>query len=136
MIDKQEFYYGVALLRIINCDFFDEIKKDKYGFLIRKNRYVFIKYSTKSQTPWRFHFTESEIVYIKKMRTQHKVFIALVCGGDGICALDWVTASNLMGNDTGWISAARKHGHQYSVAGSDKKMKAKISLKEWPNIII
>ena len=58
----------------------------------------------------------------------------MICGGDGVCGLNFSKVEELVGEDFEWISVARKFGALYSVAGNNGKLKRKISIKEWPGI--
>lgn len=134
-MDKQEFYHGAVILKLISECNIDGIKKIDGGYIVDNSAFIFIKYSTKSRTPWRFSFSNAEIKYIKSFQDRFKIFVVLICGGDGICAIKWKAADFLLGNIAGWISATRKFGQQYSVAGSKNKLKRKVSFREWPEII-
>lgn len=48
----------------------------------------------------------------------HRLILGFVCGGDGVCAIDWAQGSELLGTSSGWIAAARKHNQSYRVWGT------------------
>lgn len=97
--------------------------------------FVFLKYTTKSRSPWRFSFSDDEVQRLNLLAGQfQKIIIAMICGGDGICSVLWRDASNFLGN-AGWISARRKFNEQYAVAGQVGQLHGKVSLNEWPSIV-
>jgi len=137
MIDKQEFYYGSALIRAINSHKCSNVKRFGIGYLINDKSAVLIKYSTKVKSPWRFVISNEEInFFIEPMKNGLRCVIALVCGGDGVCAIDWTEASILLGNATPWLSAKRNFNEQYAVAGPNGKLCHKVPLQDWPEIVI
>ncbi len=136
MIDKREFYHGVAIVRLLEDERCQRVQKRDCGYDVNGEVFIFPKYSTKSRSPWRFSFSKDDTEKLNSLASSFgKIVIVLVCGGDGICAVLWREAVNLLGNDAGWISAKRNFNEQYGVAGSQGKMKRKISLRDWPSII-
>jgi len=136
MIDKREFYHGVAIIRLLEDERCQMVQKRDCGYDVNGEVFIFPKYSTKSRSPWRFSFSKDDAERLNSLaRSFAKIVIVLVCGGDGICAIPWREAVDLLGNDAGWISAKRNFNEQYGVAGPRGKMKRKISLRDWPSII-
>jgi len=112
------------------------VRKDEPGYIVNNEVFVFIKYSTKTRSPWMFTFRQDEVEQLNTRATSFgDIIIVLVCGGDGICAVSWCNASHLLGNKAGWISARRKFNEQYTVAGQAGQLHGKVSLREWPSII-
>ncbi len=133
MIDKQEFYHGVAIIRLLEDERCQKVKKHDFGYTINDDVFVFLKYSTKSRSPWRFSFRHDEVEQLNSLANSfRKIIVALVCGGDGICAVSWQEAAEIMGNEEGWISAKRNFNKQYGVAGPKGRLNGKVSLCEWP----
>jgi hypothetical protein len=136
MIDKREFYHGVAIVRLLEDERCQNIKKRDFGYHVNDEIFIFPKYSTKSRSPWRFSFSKDDAERLNSLAGSfEKIVIVLICGGDGICTIDWREAADLLGNDAGWISAKRNFNEQYGVAGPLGKMNRKVSLREWPSII-
>ena len=136
MIDKQEFYHGVAIIRLLEDGHCQKVRKHDFGYTVNDEVFVFLKYSTKSRSPWRFTFRSDEVERLNSLASSfRRIALALICGGDGICAISWRKAVELLGNDAGWISARRNFNEQYGVAGPNGKLDGKISLREWPLII-
>src|SRR3972149_3125279 len=118
MIPKQEFYHGVAIIRLLDDKRCKTVHKDELGYIVNDRVFVFVKYTTRTRPPWRFTFRQDEVEQLNSRATSFgDIVIVLVCGGDGICAVSWYNASRLLGNKAGWISAKRKFNEQYSVAG-------------------
>lgn len=136
MIDKREFYHGVAIVRLLEDERCQRVRKRDFGYDVNGETLIFPKYSTKSRSPWRFSFSKDDAERLNSLASSfRKIVIVLVCGGDGICAIPWREAADLLGNEAGWVSAKRNFNEQYGVAGPRGKMNRKVSLRDWPSII-
>jgi hypothetical protein len=135
MIAKKEFYHGVAIIRLLENKRCQTVRKDDLGYIVNDKIFVFIKYTTKNRSPWRFTFGQDEVEQLNSRATSFRdIVVVLVCGGDGICAVSWCNACRLLGNNAGWISTRRKFNEQYAVAGQADQLHGKVSLNEWPLI--
>ncbi len=136
MIAKWEFYHGAVMIRLLEDKRCQTVRKDELGYIVNDRVFVFVKYTTKTRSPWRFTFGQSEIQQLDCRATSFRnIIIVLVCGGDGICAVSWCNAYRLLGNKAGWLSARRKFNEQYAVAGQAGQLHGKVSLSEWPLIV-
>ena len=136
MIEKQEFYHGAALIRLLEDSRCRSVEKYERGYLVNDKTFVFLKYTTKSRTPWRFSFGEAEIRDLEATeKSGALVAVALVCAGDGICALTFAQFQTVLGNDGSWIATRRKFHECYAVSGSAGILKEKIPLSSWPGIV-
>lgn len=136
MIDKQEFYHGAAVVRLFEDQRCKNIKKHNFGYIVNDEIFIFLKYRTKSHTPWSFGFDNNDISRINSLVNSFKrIVVGLVCGGDGICPILWQDAEKILGNNPGSICVRRKFNEQYGVKGSVEAIKGKISLQEWPTIV-
>jgi hypothetical protein len=136
MIEKLEFYHGAALVRLIEDPRCETITKHECGYLVNESRIVMIKYSTKGHSPWGFTFSTDDITRIERAEAEsHGAVVALVCGGDGICALLWMDLENLLSNAPGRIGAKRGFAGCYAVSGPVGKMKRKVAMNRWPAIV-
>lgn len=135
MIDKQEFYRGAAIMRLIADGRAAAIRAQGGGFVIDDESYVLIKFSTKSSSPWRFTFTDIELRQIDEERESRVVFLALVCGGDGICAIPWDVLEPILGEGRLWVSCSRRFHERYVVAGATGALKNRVPHNRWPSII-
>jgi hypothetical protein len=136
MIDKQEFYHGAAILRVVDDARCRSVNKSGVGFLVNEDAFVYLKYRTKSRTPWTFQFGSDEVAHLNSANARFpKTVIAFICGGDGICGLRWLQARELLASGAGSISCSRKFSEQYGVSGPNGSLKGKVSLQQWPSIV-
>ena len=135
MIDKQEFYHGVAIIRLLGDVRCRRVQKCDFGYTVNDDVFLFPKYTTKSRSPWRFNFSDEDVKRLNHFANSFsKMIIALICGGDGICAIPWKDCEIILGRKAGWVSARRSFHEQYTVAGSAGALKGKVSLRQWPVI--
>jgi hypothetical protein len=134
MLDKSAYYHGAAVIPILEDARCRSIRKlGTLGYVVNDDIFLFIKYTTKERTPWRFTFDQEDIDRCAKVNAEYRrLVLGLVCGSDGVCAVDSEQARELLGATPGWIAAARKHNHSYSVWGSNGELKRKVSLGKWP----
>lgn len=136
MIDKQEYYHGVAIIRLLEDKQFNTIARHACGYVINGEVLTLLKYSTKARSPWRFTFTLDEMVNIETLiKKNEKIIIALICGGDGVCAIHAKELYSILGDNPGWISVKRNFNEQYGVAGPNGHLERKVSFQRWPSII-
>jgi hypothetical protein len=136
MIEKQEYYHGAALYRLIGDSLFMNVKKAGAGYIINENVYLLIKYTTKHRSPWRFTFNQEDINEIMtNLDLSKRVLIVFVNGGDGISALTGDELNNILGGKPGWVSMSRRYYKQYTVAGSMNSLKKKCPLNRWPTLV-
>lgn len=136
MIDKQEFYHGVAVVRLLEDGRCQKVRGHDFGYIVNDEAFIFPKYSTKSRSPWTFSFSRDEIERVNLLATSFKaIILALICGGDGICAISWRETESILGNNPGWISVRRKFNEQYGVAGPRGTLRKKVSLRQYPSIV-
>jgi hypothetical protein len=67
MIDKQEYYHGAAIIRLLEDGRFNTITKHACGYIINVEVLTLLKYTTKARSPWRFTFTLDEMVNIETL---------------------------------------------------------------------
>jgi hypothetical protein len=136
MIEKLEFYHGAALVRVIEDPRCQTIVKHPVGYRVNTNRILAIKYSTKARSPWGFTFSGEDIARLDAATTEFgDCLIALVCGGDGICALSWKVATALLSESPGRIAAKRGFAGCYAVNGPAGELKRKVAMNRWPAIV-
>lgn|SRR3990172_3471739 len=136
MIDKQEYYHGAAIVRLLEDGRYKTVIKHSLGYMINGEVIVLVKYSTKNRSPWRFTFTLDEMVSVEILGKQNtRMAIALICGGDGICAITVGELRSIMGDNPGWIAAKRNYNEQYGVSGPSGKLERKIGFQRWPSIV-
>jgi hypothetical protein len=136
MIEKLEFYHGAALVRVIEDPRCETIAKHTCGYRVNNGRILAIKYSTRAHSPWGFTFSGDDISRFNAAKAEFgDCLIALVCGGDGICALSWSLVATLLANSPGRIAAKRGFAGCYAVSGPAGALKGKIAMNRWPAIV-
>ena len=106
------------------------------GYVANDETFIFLKYTTKSRSPWVFNFDQEDVDRCFKMANEFKRLVfGFICGGDGVCSVNWHEAKQLLGGKPGRIVAARKHNHSYSVWGTVGELKRKVSVNRWPAIM-
>lgn len=135
MIDKQEYYHGAALMRLLDDKRCHEVRRLDVGYGVNGHSLVFLKYSTKGRSPWRFNFSADERRRLAARAEYLRVTLALICGGDGICAMTLAEAEVLMGRDAGWLAVRRRFHERYGVSGQAGKLPRKVPRHRWPEIV-
>lgn len=123
--------YAKALLPLLNhekCVKLEPIRGQRASYLINNDRLIALKqgrtWKQKHGTAWNFVFTPSLKEFLVQESTANKrVFLFLVCGSMGVCAIKWSDGVRLMGEDAGrrqsWIRITCK-GMKYTLTGSNK----------------
>jgi hypothetical protein len=100
-INEYEFYNGVVLNRLIrkgkalNIDIFPS--KSANSFVINDKVGIYIKYSRKVTSPWRFTFKKVHQDEMKIMsELLNKLYLILVCYDDGIVCLEYSEIKNIL----------------------------------------
>ena len=136
MIEKREFYHGAALLRAIEDERMRTLRPHEAGYVINDSCFVLVKYSTKTTSPWGFAVSSDDFKELAKWQVGHgTAFLALVCGGDGVCAARWDLAESLLGVAPGWLSCRRKFHERYALSGPRGDAARKIPHGRWPGIL-
>lgn len=141
MIKEFEFYHGLVFARILHATQKPiSIKTfpspDNASYVLNDKVGIYIKYSTKRLSPWRFSFQKRHQDEISEMKNNiGEVFLLLVCNDNGIVALSFEELKQIL-NETHeqveWISAARGKREMFAVKGSDGKLEFKIGKKDFP----
>jgi len=137
MLDKSGYYHGAAIIRLMDDARCLAVKKRGFlGYVVNNENFVFLKYTTKTRSPWGFTFNQEDVDRCFKMEQEYKnVVLGLICGGDGVCALHLSEAKELLGGKPGRIAAGRKHNQSYAVWGTEGEWKRKIPLGRWPLLL-
>lgn len=140
MIKEYEFYHGVVFSKLVSNSndniIIKSFRSNSNGFYVLNNDIgIYIKYSTKRLTPWRFSFQKIHQDEISQMKNElQNVFILLVCGEDGIVTLSFSelkTILNEIHEEVEWISASRTPNKEYTIKGSDGTLKQKIGKNDF-----
>ena len=138
-----EFFHGLALCKLIHFNKIHSIKlyltKSNSSYVLNGDIGVFIKYSTKRLSPWRFSFLKEHQDEIRQMKEKlMRVFVLLVCNTDGVVCLEYGEMKKILDEEheeIEWISASRKRREHYVVNGSDGKLKFRIGPGDFPKKI-
>lgn len=145
MIKEYEYLHGVVFNRLCNVTTIPinirPFKPEGYSsYIINDSAGLFIKYSSKRLSPWRFTFQKSHQVEISEMQKRYsEVFIALVCNLDGVVVLNHSELKLILDDDhkdSEWMSVSRTRNKMYTVAASDGKLGFKISKTSCPDKIV
>ena len=139
-----EFFHGVVFSRIIHgsrCPVtirpFQSASNSSY--ILNESIGIYIKYSSKRMTPWRFTFTKDHQDEIGLMKSVCKsVFLVLVCNDDGIVCLSYPELRQILDDQHApieWISATRQKRKMYAVKGSDGELDFKVGQSAFPERI-
>lgn len=141
MIKEFEFYHGIIFSRILHATQKEVLIKlyptpDNASYVLNDKVGIYIKYSTKRLSPWRFSFQKRHQDEILEMKNKiGEVFLLLVCNDDGVVALSFNEVKQILNEsyeEVEWISATRGKRQMYSVKGSDGKLKFKIGNDDFP----
>lgn len=140
MISEFEFFHGAVLARMLHSTqqaitVTPYSQSDNASYVINSNTGIYIKYSSKRLSPWRFSFQSRHYEMIAVMRRDlGEVFVVLVCNDDGAVVLTFEEFQQVVKSDGGsgqWISAARNRRQKYLIKGSDGKLSFKIGKDEF-----
>lgn len=134
-LEKQDFYHGCAIIQLLDDTRLNLLKKHKHGYLAN-DAFIFLKYSTRNRDPWQFTFSVDDLKHLHMVVPFHRnMLVAMICGGDGICATNWSNIESLVGANAGQVIVRRKFGGQYDLHGSRSDMQRKIPRNDWPDIV-
>ena len=140
MVSEFEFFHGAVLARMLHSiqqtmTVAPYSESDNASYVINSSKGIYIKYSTKRLSPWRFSFQKRHHEMIVDMRRDlGEVFVVLVCNDDGAVVLTFDEFQQVVKSDGGggqWISAARNRRQMYLINGSDGKLAFKIGKDEF-----
>lgn len=144
MIYTYDYYHGSAINRLLDTG--KSIKLMNFpsdtnsSYTLNDKIGLFLKYSEKRISPWRFNFNKSHQQELNHMKDLHKkVYVIFVCSDDGFTCLSWSELKKLLDEnieDGEWIYIKRMRREKYTVTGSDGKLKYKIGKNDYPNKII
>lgn len=143
MLAEQSSYIGSALFELIEAASFPIAISKRPS--ISRAAYVLdgiagsvglhTKHSTLRTSPWGFTYTaehKNEIAVFES-EVDH-VFAVLVCGQNGIVALDQDDLRKLINLESKaqeWVRAIRPSGKRFRIRGSQNDLDRKIGAKDW-----
>jgi|TARA_B100002052_G_C15810409_1_gene565602 hypothetical protein len=149
-INEYQFFNGVVLNNLVRNELNKlnkPIKLDVFpssgnnAFTINDKKVgIYIKYSKKIISPWRFTFLKEHQDEFKIMNELcENAFLILVCNKDGIASIKYKDIKKVLDEhheEAEWISASRLKRQSYAIKGSDGKLKFKINLRDFPRDIV
>ena len=73
MLDKFEYYHGAALVRLMEDERCRAVKKrGLLGYVVNDETFVFLKYTTRTRSPWGFAFDQEDVDRCFKMEQEYK----------------------------------------------------------------
>lgn len=145
MIKKFEFYHGAFLTRLIHSSgnpvaILPFPTSSNASYILNNSTGIYIKHSLKRLTPWRFTMKKEHWVEILQMKSRlHEIFLVLVCGDDGIVALDSSELEKILDKPhkfVEWISVARNRRKEYVIKGSGGELDYKVSKHDFSRKIL
>ena len=136
-IKKQEFYEGAALHLLIRTGRITSICYEAPFFLLNNLLLVYLKYSTRSRSPWGFTFAPEEQVLLQNKALAFKTVVGLICGADGVaaCSYDAYRSVAAPRRSSVHIACYRQHGEHYEVKGPDGTLDGKVAPSDWQRML-
>jgi hypothetical protein len=145
MIKEFEFFHGVVFTKLIHSSI-GTVSITRYptegnsSYIINEKIGLYVKYSAKRMSPWRFSMQKEHQDELLSMKNQlMEVFLLLVCGKDGIVTLSFEEVKQILNDahgDVEWISASRNPRKEYTIKGSDGKLSRKVGKTDFPSKIV
>lgn len=137
MVDEYQKFHGVVFSELMENSekpiIFESLKGyyENSAYAVNNNIGLYIKYSTKRLSPWRFSFQKKHQDTISELKQHYdNVVLALVCGDDGIVGLSFDQLKQVLDENhepIEWISVKRPKRANYRVAGTDGKLELTIT---------
>jgi hypothetical protein len=140
MISEFEFFHGAVFARMLHSgqavlSIKPYSESDNAAYVVNDSKAVYIKYSTKRLSPWRFSFQPRHHEMILEMKgNMGEVFICLVCNDDGVVVLSFDEFQEVVKADGGaveWLSAARNKRQMYLVKGPLGRLTFKVGKDDF-----
>jgi hypothetical protein len=144
MIKEFEFFHGLVFARILHGTKRSLSVKpfqaeSNASYVVNDSIGIYIKYTSKRMTPWRFTFMKDHQEEIDLLRSSFtNVFLLLVCNDDGVVCLSYAELKQLLDNQHGiieWISATRYKREMYAIKGSNGELDFKVGQNDFPEKI-
>ncbi|MEX5219436.1 MAG: hypothetical protein NW701_16525 [Nitrospira sp.] len=135
MLKEFKFFHGVVFADLIHATgskltIRSYSSTSNSSYVINENFGLYIKYSSKRMSPWRYSFKREHQDEIAKMRQDFgQVYVIFVCNDDGYVALNFSQLKTILNDqhdDVEWVSVSRNRREMYLVNGSDGKLPFKV----------
>lgn len=129
-------YYGSVLTHIVDqygaAVSIEKLSVGVQGFyLLNGKTPLYVKFSRSRKGPWSFNFRrDHQTEYRRLVKTYGDCITALVCGKDGIVALNDAQIRQILDQEfeeQESVSVRRKLNHMYSVRGANGELSQKVS---------
>jgi hypothetical protein len=139
-VNEMDTYHGLALMQIIKSDDFTSINRFdttvRSAYIINHNTGLYVKYSTREQSPWRFSFSADEWQRLTSLVSRYpRTFIVFVCGLDEFCVLDWDQLNSVV-NQPGWVEVSRERSMYFRVRGSLGWLGGTVPPSAFPRVVL
>jgi hypothetical protein len=138
-IQKQEFYQGAAIHRLVCLGGLKSISFEDPFFIFNDQILVYFKYSTKTRGPWGFSFMpeEQKLIKMKSETKGDRLVLGLVCGSDGVALVksNEIFTIGFLKESSVRIACHRKHGEHYKVSGPEGELLNKVAPSEWTRLL-
>ena len=117
MINEFELFHGVVFARMLHAtqrqlSIRPYSASDNAAYVMDNSKGIYIKYSSKRLSPWRFSFQKRHQETILEMkRSLGEVFLLFVCNHDGVIVLTFAELKQILDEHheaAEWISATRE----------------------------
>jgi len=137
-IQKLEFYEGAALYRLIRSLGEVRVRVDGGMVILDECLGVFLKYCTRTRSPWSFTFSTTERSTLAYHALSMPVVVGLVCGADGVATLQHKDYVAVAGNGASQIAlfCSRRYDEHYAIGGPAGKLSRKIAPSAWNRLLV
>lgn len=139
MIADFEKHHGVVLTRLVRHGPEDVAvrawESSRSGYVVNDSVGLYVKYSTKRLMPWVFTLAPAHLDEISALGSElPTLFIALLCGPDGIALISGHELDRLVDSDGGaqWLRVEREPRGQYAISGSGGRLTSRVPGGSFP----
>ena len=144
MIKEVERYHGIALARLIrDGEAVHRIRRHssvRSAYVLDEAVGLYVKYSTSRLSPWTFNFRVEHRNEMAELNVEvGALYVVLVCGKDGIVALDQGEVLQLLGERDDyveWVRVDRTRNQKYGVSGSAGRLALKVADNAFPGKVL
>lgn len=134
------FFHGAVLSRLVESQLCTIEKSTiNSAYIVNQEIGIYIKYSAKRSSPWKFSFSEQHLDEMEQLsKLVSAVYIILVCYYDGIVSLRKDEFHVIVNEGEGfpkWVKAVRNKNEKYGISGTDGKLRYKIADSNFPEQI-
>ncbi|SFV07297.1 hypothetical protein [Alicyclobacillus macrosporangiidus] len=142
-IHEMDGYHGRALMQIIRSDEFTSINRYdtsiRSAYVINHNTGLYVKYTTRENSPWRFSFSADEWSRLTPFASRYpRMFMLFVCGYSKFCVLDcsqFISVTSLTGESC-WTEISREPGTFFRVRGNVGVLDGSVPPSAYPRRVL